>query len=1083
MKSGITSKAAKRHSEDLFLKAFSANPHPISITTIKEGRFIEANQSFFAISGYSRDELIGRTTAELGMWATDEARAAVTRMLAEQNSIRNLEVTMRSKNGELYVMLLSAEIVELNGQDCMLATASDITDRTRAERVQAAIYRISEAANSAENLKALFRSIHEIIGELMPANNFYIALYDREAGVLSFPYFADEADEAPAPRKLGRGLTEYVLRKGEPLHAPPEVVEHLVNEGEAILIGPDAIDWFGVPLKTRHETIGALVVQSYTEGVRFGTDEQNILSFVSTQVAMAIERKRAEDAMRASEELFSKAFNASPLAMSITRFSDRRFIDVNDSFLRVTGYDREDFLGRSGPEMGIWPTPEERARVPRIEGAQSSVRNIECRLRLKSGAIHTFLLSAELIEIGGEKCVLTVIEDITQRKLAEEARVGLLVSEKAARIEAEHIGKLYARLFDREQAARSEAESARREWQTTFDTMTDYVILADRDDRLVRANLAFYEGLGLKPENSIGRSVEELFHTSKKSFSDPDQCPICELRRKGDRAVIELPEGIISDHPVAVSIDPILDEEGAIIGVVQVVRDLSDLYRAREQVERERTSLNATIEQMAEGMIVCDENGEIIRANNHAKRVLGLEPTARRIDILNALAESQFSNEEGRKVSLDELPVRTALRERRVVESLLGYERLNEKRLLLSITASPFFTEQSQLAGAIVLLRDVTEQQREHERAQQADKLRALGQLASGVAHNFNNALAAVIGYTQLALRKVNDLDVEKYLRVIEQSSKDAARMVERIQNFSRGRLRTDDFTLVRISEIVRDAIEITRPRWRNDAEALGIKYEVRLQWDAEEDLLVAGEPSELREVFVNIIFNALDAMPLGGRLSVSAALDGASVRLHFTDNGGGMTEEIKRRIFEPFFTTKGAAGLGMGLSESYRIIERHGGRIDVESQIRYGTTLTVTLPLAHALKSVANSDTISAPVSKARVLVIDDEEYVRDVLAAILAEQGHEATCAGSAEEALRLLDEKDFDIVFTDLAMPKVDGIAAATEIRSRKPQTRIVLMSGYGADRARARAADSNCIDTSISKPFRMNEIQAALKTLLR
>jgi PAS domain S-box-containing protein len=1083
MKSGITYKTALPRTEDLLAKAFTANPHPISIITIKEGRFIEANQSFLRMVGYSRDELIGRTTVELEIWTTAGDRAKVTKLLAQRSSIRNLEVTIRSKSGKLYVALLSAEAIELNGQMCMLATSSDITDRNRAERFQSATFRICDAANRAENLQALFRSIHEIIGELMPTNNFYIALYDRQAGELTFPYFTDEAEQPPGSRKLGRGLTEYVLRSGEPLHAPREVLEELISEGEVELIGPDAFDWFGVPLKTRHETIGALVVQSYAEGVEFGEEEKNLLSFVSTQVAMGIDRKSAEDALRASEELFSIAFNASPLAMSITRFSDRRFIDVNDSFLRATGYDREDLLGRSGPEMGIWPTPEERARVPRIESGQTSFRNVECRLRLKSSAIHTFLLSAEVIEIAGEKCVLTVIDDISERKQAEEERVGLLVSEKAARIEAEHIGKLYARLFDREQAARGEAEAARREWQTTFDTMTDFVILADRNDRLVRANLAFYEGLGLSPENSIGRPLEELLHLGRMKVAAPGPCPVCELRRKGERGVIELPEGVISNYPVAVSIDPITDEDGLTTGVVQVVRDLSDLYKAREQVERERTSLNATIEQMAEGMIVYDETGAIIRANNHAKRVLGVYPGERRSDITRALAEGQFSDEEGCAIPSDQLPVRAALRERRIVESLLWYERPDEKRRLLSITASPFFTDQSQLAGAIALMRDVTEQQREHERAQQADKLRALGQLASGVAHNFNNALAAVIGYTQLALRKVNDQDVEKYLRVIEQSSKDAARMVERIQNFSRGRLRTDDFAAVRISEVVRDAIELTRPRWRNDAEALGIKYEVRLHWDAEEDLLVAGEPSELREVFINIIFNALDSMPLGGRLAVSASVDGASVKLRFTDSGGGMTEEIKRRIFEPFFTTKGAAGLGMGLSESYRIIERHGGRIDVESQLRHGTDLTVTLPLAHALKPATVSESACLPVSKARALVIDDEEYVRDVLAAILVEQGHEATCAGSAEEALRLLEERDFDIVFTDLAMPKVDGIAAATEIKSRKPKTMIVLMSGYGSDKARERAADTNCIDASISKPFRMNEIQAALKALLK
>src|SRR5207253_6755861 len=212
-----------------------------------------------------------------------------------------------------------------------------------------------------------------------------------------------------------------------------------------------------------------------------------------------------------------------------------------------------------------------------------------------------------------------------------------------------------------------------------------------------------------------------------------------------------------------------------------------------------------------------------------------------------------FTDDRGIKIAIENLPVETALREQRVVEARLWFRRFDDHRIFLAIDASPLFNEQNQLVGAIALMRDVTEQQREQERAQQADKLRALGQLASGVAHNFNNALAAVLGYTQLSIPKVKGSEVEKYLRVVEQSAKDAARMVERIQNFARARSRTDDFLPIRLSDIVHDAIDITRPRWRHDAEALGVKYDVRFDWQTDEEILVNGEPSELREVFVNI--------------------------------------------------------------------------------------------------------------------------------------------------------------------------------------------------------------------------------------
>jgi CheY-like chemotaxis protein len=300
--------------------------------------------------------------------------------------------------------------------------------------------------------------------------------------------------------------------------------------------------------------------------------------------------------------------------------------------------------------------------------------------------------------------------------------------------------------------------------------------------------------------------------------------------------------------------------------------------------------------------------------------------------------------------------------------------------------------------------------------------------------------------------------------------------MVGRIQNFSRASSRKDEFAAVRVCDTIRDARDLTQPRWRDDAESLGIEYEVKLDLAVADDLMVSGHSSELREVFVNLILNGLDAMPLGGLITISASATRTNVILSFSDSGEGMTEEIKRRIFEPFFTTKGTSGLGMGLSESYRIIERHGGGIEVESQPRKGTTFTVTLPLAVNAGVESQFELVPGPVSSLRMLIIDDEEMVRAVLAEILTQQGHSATVAPGCEEAMLLLDKLEFDVVFTDLAMPKTDGIATATLIKSRRPHLKIVMMSGYGADRANERAAASRCIDSAISKPFNISEIRS-------
>lgn len=500
--------------------------------------------------------------------------------------------------------------------------------------------------------------------------------------------------------------------------------------------------------------------------------------------------------------------------------------------------------------------------------------------------------------------------------------------------------------------------------------------------------------------------------------------------------------------------------------------------------ERLHTSLDAIIEQMAEGLLVFDSKIAVLRANQQAQFIFGFTFQQLRDDRDLALAGERFADESGRLLTTAELPVQRALAEMRVVESRLWYTRPDGLRTCLSLTASPFLDERDQPAGAIVLVRDVTQQHREHEREQQADKLRALGQLSAGIAHNFNNSLAAVIGYTQLALPKVKEPTVEKYLRIVEQSAKDAARMIERIQNFARETSHKDDLIMVRLADIVRDAVDITRPRWRDDAEALGIKYQVKLESQPGEDLFIKGEPSELREVFVNVILNALDAMAIGGTVTIAIDIPAEQpiVRVKFTDTGVGMTDEIEQRIFEPFFTTKGVSGLGMGLSESYRIIERHGGHIEVESEPLRGSSFTIVLPQFKSEELDAGSAEGGADVV-GRVLVVDDEAPVRGVIGEMLDREGHQVFTAASSEEALALLDTHEFDIVLTDLSMPKTDGVTLAAEIKSRKPTTQVVLMTGYGGEKAYERAGRNQCIDAALSKPFDLNEISRIIKRLLK
>jgi len=303
-----------------------------------------------------------------------------------------------------------------------IVTILNITGQEKAEKIRHSIYKISEAAHSTRNLEELFRSIHRTIEELMPAKNFYIALYDHECGILSFPYFIDEYDQTPSPKKLGRGLTEYVLRTGEPLLASPEVFEELEKKGEVESIGAPSIDWLGVPLKKGDEAIGVLVVQSYTAGIRFGKEDKNILRFVSSQVAMAIQRKLAEDALRQSEERFRSLVQNSSDIITILQ-PDGTISYQSPSLERILGYRPEELVGKNVVEF---IHPEDVPRIQSIisEGIQRPGFSVvvEVRFRHAKG-------SWVYIESSGKnrpddpfiQGVVVNSRDITERKRAEEA--------------------------------------------------------------------------------------------------------------------------------------------------------------------------------------------------------------------------------------------------------------------------------------------------------------------------------------------------------------------------------------------------------------------------------------------------------------------------------------------------------------------------------------------------------------------------------------------------------------------------------------------------------------------------------------
>src|SRR5688572_13808952 len=380
----------------------------------------------------------------------------------------------------------------------------------------------------------------------------------------------------------------------------------------------------------------------------------------------------------------------------------------------------------------------------------------------------------------------------------------------------------------------------------------------------------------------------------------------------------------------------------------------------------------------------------------------------------------------------------------------------------------------------------ITEQERIREQFSQMEKLSALGELASGVAHDFNNTLAGILGRAQLLQRTDDPEKIRRGLDIIIKTAEDGAKTVKRIQDFARQR-RDHDFELVSIDQILMDASEITRPRWKNCAEASNIHITLDLQIGS--NAMVMGDDSELREVLVNMVFNAIDAMPEGGTLTLSTRSVGEQVVITVVDTGVGMYPEVRSRIFDPFFTTKGKAGLGLGLAVSFGIIRRHGGNIEVESRYGHGTEFRITLPVAKIADTplVKRDLVVDEPdpqpalaaalaqerVLPTRLLVVDDEDFVRELLRDILDCENCEVAVAQDGTEALALFREREFDGVFTDVGMPGMSGWELAREIRQVNKKIPIAIITGWGeiVGSTEQRAAG---VDWVIAKPFTAERI---------
>jgi PAS domain S-box-containing protein len=614
--------------------------------------------------------------------------------------------------------------------------------------------------------------------------------------------------------------------------------------------------------------------------------------------------------------------------------------------------------------------------------------------------------------------------------------------------------------------------------ENTFLSSPDGIMISNSKGYVVSVNRAVEEMIGFTREELVGKHTAELIPQDEKQGIIGDILTT-DLIEKGFVKNFETAwlkkDGSVC--PIEISVTYLWNNEGNKAGAISIIREISERKKSEEEVRKTRDFLESVIDNCKDGIVICDAKGYILSVNAAMER-------------MSSFRKEELIGEHASILTIDDRDIKKKILEKTgdlFEKGFTSYEAISRtkegKNIDIECNTAMIRDDEGNYIAGVSIVRDISERKRMEQQHMGFEKLE---ELAGGIAHEFNNVLAAILGRTQL-LRKGLEYpneDQEKResihaqgLELIEEAALNGAQKIRQIQKLYRKRSERDDDTYVTevdINKVITDAIEFTKRRWKDEAESTGIKI------DIERELLpvpsVYGSVSQLKEAITHIINNAVEAMPHGGDIRVLTQAKDDTVSITIEDRGTGIPEQIKDRIFEPFFTTKGPHSAGLGMSVSYGIINRHRGTITVDSVEGKGTTFTIHLPALEKREHREREDGGEAVIGeskKVKILVIDDEDKVRELLCDILVGSGHEVEIARNGREGIELFKKKEFDLVFTDLGMPEMSGWKVAKEIKMINKNTPVALITGWNVQFQQSEM-EENGVDLIVNKPFQLDQV---------
>lgn len=993
------------------LRALFAAMTDVILVLDAEGRYLKIAPTDPAHLFKPQDNLIGKSLDQVFQKAEADFFLDHIRRALSEGQMHRIEYSLRINETDVW---FDGSVSPLS-KDSVLWIARDITERKRTEAERRLIFEIIEGVITTHNLDELLKLIHQSIGKLLYAKNCFVALYDQPRNLIHFEFWVDEFDPVPPPRPIGKGFSSYVLSTGQPLLLTKEFKSRMYERGEVEKSGRSSASWLGVPLRTASGTIGVLVLQHYEDEHAYSQRDLEFLSSVGDQIALAIERKRAEEKLRESEESYRVvAETATDVIATIDE--DSTILFANRAVERVFGYAVSELLGKQITML----VPEYLRHVHktvigdyvRTGRKQINWESVELTGLHKTGREIPIELSFGEFTRNGRRFFTGIARDITERKQAEER---LQQSDKRFRQLAENINEVF--------------------W-----------VVDPNKNEMLYVSPAF--------EEIWGRTCESLYdrpHSYLQAVHPEDQKPIQaarDLRRQGmrtdDEYRIVRPDGSIRwIHDRAF---PIKGEGGRVSHIVGIAENITERKRAQDALRDSEERYRLLFERNPQPMWVFDlETLAFLEVNDAAIHHYG------------------YSREEFLKMTVKDIRPEEEIPA--LMKNLSGVTPRHKEAgkhkkkdgTIIDVEINSHELTFYDRPAQIVLAYDITERRSLEEQLRQSQKMEAIGQLAGGIAHDFNNLLTAITGYSELSMKRLRAEDpLLSNLQEIKKAGDRAASLTRQLLAFSRKQVLQPK--VLDLNSVVSDLEKMLR-------RLIGEDIELRTVLEPKVGSIKV-DPGQIEQIIMNLAVNARDAMPQGGKLIIEtknillddnyarrhiAVTPGPFVMLAVSDSGTGIDPQTQSRIFEPFFTTKGVGkGTGLGLSTVYGIVKQSGGNIWVYSEAGLGTTFKIYLPRTDESPQLYKRDSGLEEVLRGTetVLLAEDEEVVRKLACQVLRIYGYQVLEAADGKAALLICESHSAPIhlLITDVIMPGMSGRELANRLTELRPEMKVLYMSGY-------------------------------------